>query len=120
MGHTGAGKSTILKLVEKFYQPQSGAVKINGKEISEFTIKSIRSRFGFRAKTPSYFLEQFGKNVAYAREVSDEEVISSLKTAGAWEFVSELEEGMDSMVGDKQGVRLSEDRELELALPEPS
>ena len=115
MGHTGAGKSTILKLVEKFYQPQSGAVKINGKEISEFTIKSIRSRFGFVSQDPFLFFGTIRENVAYAREVSDEEVISSLKTAGAWEFVSELEEGMDSMVGDR-GVRLSGGQRARISL----
>ena len=115
MGHTGAGKSTILKLVEKFYQPQSGAVKINGKEISEFTIKSIRSRFGFVSQDPFLFFGSIRENVAYAREVSDEEVISSLKTAGAWEFVSELEGGMDSMVGDR-GVRLSGGQRARISL----
>jgi ATP-binding cassette subfamily B protein len=115
MGHTGAGKSTILKLVEKFYQPQSGAVKINGKEISEFTIKSIRSRFGFVSQDPFLFFGTIRENVAYAREVSDDEVISSLKTAGAWEFVSELEEGMDSMVGDR-GVRLSGGQRARISL----
>tara|TARA_B100000925_G_scaffold291632_1_gene280468 strand:+ start:985 stop:2838 length:1854 start_codon:yes stop_codon:yes gene_type:complete len=115
MGHTGAGKSTILKLVEKFYQPQSGAVKINGRDISEFTIKSIRSRFGFVSQDPFLFFGTIRENVAYAREVSDEEVISSLKTAGAWEFVSELEEGMDSMVGDR-GVRLSGGQRARISL----
>ena len=115
MGHTGAGKSTILKLVEKFYQPQSGEVKINGKEISKFTIKSIRSRFGFVSQDPFLFFGSIRENVAYAREVSDEEVISSLKTAGAWEFVSELEEGMNSMVGDR-GVRLSGGQRARISL----
>mgnify|MGYP001346470101 FL=1 len=115
MGHTGAGKSTILKLVEKFYQPQSGAVKINGKAVSEFTIKSIRSRFGFVSQDPFLFFGSIRENVAYAREVSDEEVVSSLKTAGAWEFVSELEEGMDSMVGDR-GVRLSGGQRARISL----
>ena len=65
MGHTGAGKSTILKLVEKFYQPQSGAVKINGKEVSKFTIKSIRSRFGFVSQDPFLFFGSIRENVAY-------------------------------------------------------
>ena len=115
MGHTGAGKSTILKLVEKFYQPQSGAVRINGKEISEFTIKSIRSRFGFVSQDPFLFFGTIRENVAYAREVSDEEVISALETAGAWEFVSELEEGMNSMVGDR-GVRLSGGQRARISL----
>ena len=58
MGHTGAGKSTILKLVEKFYRPQTGRVRINGQDISEFTIHSVRSRIGFVSQDPFLFLEQ--------------------------------------------------------------
>ncbi len=115
MGHTGAGKSTILKLVEKFYQPQSGGVKINGKEISQFTIKSVRSRFGFVSQDPFLFFGTIRENVAYARDASDDDVVSSLKTAGAWEFVSELEDGMDSMVGDR-GVRLSGGQRARISL----
>ncbi|MBA46255.1 MAG: ABC transporter permease [Euryarchaeota archaeon] len=115
MGHTGAGKSTILKIIEKFYQPQSGAVKINGKEISDYTIKSVRSRFGFVSQDPFLFFGSIKENVAYAREVSDEEVVSALKTAGAWEFVSEFEDGMDSMVGDR-GVRLSGGQRARISL----
>ena len=115
MGHTGAGKSTILKIIEKFYHPQSGAVKINGKEISDYTIKSVRSRFGFVSQDPFLFFGSIKENVAYAREVSDEEVVSALKTAGAWEFVSEFEDGMDSMVGDR-GVRLSGGQRARISL----
>ena len=55
MGHTGAGKSTILKLVEKFYQPQEGEVRINGRNISDFTIHSVRSRIGFVSQDPFLF-----------------------------------------------------------------
>ena len=78
MGHTGAGKSTILKLVEKFYQPRSGAVKINGKEISNLQLNQFALDLDL-SKTPSYFWNNSGK-CSLCKEVSDEEVISSLKT----------------------------------------
>ena len=115
MGHTGAGKSTILKLVEKFYQPQSGQVRINGQDISEFTIHSIRSRIGFVSQDPFLFFGTIRDNVAYAREASDDDVKLALETAGAWEFVAELENGMETMVGDR-GVRLSGGQRARISL----
>jgi len=115
MGHTGAGKSTILKLVEKFYQPQSGQVRINGQDISEFTIHSIRSRIGFVSQDPFLFFGTIRDNVAYARDASDDDVKLALETAGAWEFVAELENGMETMVGDR-GVRLSGGQRARISL----
>jgi ABC-type multidrug transport system fused ATPase/permease subunit len=55
MGHTGAGKSTILKLIERFYEPQHGKVLINGKDINNYSIKSVRSKIGFVSQDPFFF-----------------------------------------------------------------
>ena len=115
MGHTGAGKSTILKLVEKFYQPQTGRVRINGQDISEFTIHSVRSRIGFVSQDPFLFFGTVRDNVAYAREASDDDVKMALETAGAWDFVAEMEDGMNTMVGDR-GVRLSGGQRARISL----
>ena len=115
MGHTGAGKSTILKLVEKFYQPQIGRVRINGQDISEFTIHSVRSRIGFVSQDPFLFFGTVRDNVAYAREASDDDVKMALETAGAWDFVAEMEDGMNTMVGDR-GVRLSGGQRARISL----
>ncbi len=106
MGHTGAGKSTILKLIERFYEPQSGKVLINGRDINEFSIESIRARIGFVSQDPFLFYGTIKDNVSYAREATDEEINTALQLAGASEFVSELPLGLDSMVGDR-GVMLS-------------
>ena len=106
MGHTGAGKSTILKLIERFYEPQIGQVLINGVDINEYTLESVRSRIGFVSQEPFLFFGTLRDNVAYARNSTDEEVEEALRTAGAWDFVSEFEEGIHTMVGDR-GVRLS-------------
>ena len=115
MGHTGAGKSTVLKLVEKFYQPQTGRVRINGQDISEFTIHSVRSRIGFVSQDPFLFFGTVRDNVAYAREASDDDVKMALETAGAWDFVAEMEDGMNTMVGDR-GVRLSGGQRARISL----
>ena len=115
MGHTGAGKSTILKLVERFYEPQHGMVKINGIDINDYAIASVRDRIGFVSQDPFMFFGDVKSNVSYAREASDDEIRKALETAGAWEFVSELPDGIDTMVGDR-GVMLSGGQRARVAL----
>ena len=106
MGHTGAGKSTILKLIERFYEPQHGRILINGVDINEYSIESIRARIGFVSQDPFLFYGTIRENVAYARDSTEDEISHALEMAGAAEFVSELTDGMDTMVGDR-GVMLS-------------
>ena len=84
MGHTGAGKSTILKLVERFYEPQLGMVKINGIDINEYAIETVRDRIGFVSQDPFLFYGDVRSNVAYARDATDEEIQKALEIAGAW------------------------------------
>ena len=79
---------------------------INGRDINEFQIESVRSRIGFVSQDPFLFFGTIRENVAYAREASDEEVRNALEAAGAWEFISQMSEGMETMVGDR-GVMLS-------------
>jgi len=115
MGHTGAGKSTILKLVERFYEPQNGSVLINGQDINDFQIESVRSRVGFVSQDPFLFFGTVRDNVAYARDSSDEQIHSALEAAGAWEFVSQMSDGIDTMVGDR-GVMLSGGQRARISL----
>ncbi|MEC7706446.1 MAG: ABC transporter ATP-binding protein [Candidatus Thermoplasmatota archaeon] len=115
MGHTGAGKSTILKLVERFYEPQLGMVKINGINVNDYAIETVRDRIGFVSQDPFLFYGDVRSNVAYAREATDEEIQKALEIAGAWEFVSQLSEGIDTMVGDR-GVMLSGGQRARIAL----
>ncbi len=115
MGHTGAGKSTILKLIERFYEPQHGTVKINGIDINEYAIETVRERIGFVSQDPFMFYGDIRSNVAYAREATDDEIHKALEIAGAWEFVSQLSDGIDTMVGDR-GVMLSGGQRARIAL----
>jgi ATP-binding cassette subfamily B protein len=115
MGHTGAGKSTILKLVERFYVPGQGEVCINGRNITDFSIESVRNRIGFVSQDPFLFFGSVRDNVAYAREASDAEVQTALETSGAWEFISVMPEGMHTEVGDR-GVRLSGGQRARISL----
>ncbi len=115
MGHTGAGKSTILKLIEKFYQPQNGQVLINGVDINNFSMKSVRSKIGFVSQDPFLFYGTIKENVSYARESTDEEIFIALDMAGASEFISQLPDGLESMVGDR-GVMLSGGQRARISL----
>ncbi len=115
MGHTGAGKSTILKLLERFYEPQNGNILINGVDINEYAIKSIRKRIGFVSQEPFLFFGTLRENIAYARHATDQEIRAALETAGAWEFTSKLPQGIDTMVGDR-GVMLSGGQRARISL----
>tara|TARA_Y100000741_G_scaffold187698_1_gene142827 strand:- start:1355 stop:2593 length:1239 start_codon:yes stop_codon:yes gene_type:complete len=115
MGHTGAGKSTILKLIERFYEPQYGKVLINGKDINNYSMKSVRSKIGFVSQDPFLFYGTIKQNVSYARDATDEEIFNALDMAGASEFISQLPEGLESMVGDR-GVMLSGGQRARISL----
>jgi ATP-binding cassette subfamily B protein len=115
MGHTGAGKSTILKLIERFYEPQSGEILINGININDFSIESVRKRIGFVSQEPFLFFGTLRENISYARDANDDEIRTALETAGAWEFISKLPKGIDTMVGDR-GVMLSGGQRARISL----
>ena len=106
MGHTGAGKTTILKLLMRYYEPQEGKVLVNGVDVQDLTLESVRAGMGFVSQEPFLFFGSLKQNVAYNRESTDEEIMIALEMAGAAEFVGELEDGLETMVGDR-GTKLS-------------
>ena len=106
MGHTGAGKTTILKLLMRYYVPDSGKVLVNGNDINNYTLESVRDAIGFVSQDPFLFYGTIRDNVRYNQEANDEDLSVALELAGALEFVKELEDGMETMVGDR-GAKLS-------------
>ena len=106
MGHTGAGKTTILKLLMRYYVPDSGEVLINGNDINNYTLESVRDAIGFVSQDPFLFYGTIRDNVRYNQEASDEDLSVALELAGALEFVKELEDGIETMVGSR-GAKLS-------------
>ena len=106
MGHTGAGKTTILKLLMRYYTPDSGDVLINGVSIDDYTLDSVRDKIGFVSQEPFLFYGSIKDNVIYNQSANDDELQTALELAGAWEFIQELEEGLGTMVGDR-GAKLS-------------
>ena len=115
MGHTGAGKSTILKLLLRYYEPNRGRILINGIDIQDLTLESVRNHLGFVSQDPFLFYGTIRDNVVYARSASDEELQNALDLAGASEFVSQMENTVDTMVGDR-GVKLSGGQKARISL----
>ena len=115
MGHTGAGKTTILKLLMRYYVPDSGDVLINGNSINIYTLHSVRDKIGFVSQEPFLFYGTVSDNVRYNQESTDEELDTALKLAGAWDFIQELENGLDTMVGDR-GAKLSGGQRARISL----
>ena len=106
MGHTGAGKTTILKLLMRYYTPGSGDVLINGASIDDYTLDSVRDKIGFVSQEPFLFYGSIKDNVIYNQSANDDELQTALELAGAWEFIQDLEDGLETMVGDR-GAKLS-------------
>ncbi|MBE7535011.1 MAG: ABC transporter ATP-binding protein [Anaerolineales bacterium] len=101
VGQTGGGKSTIVNLLCRFYEPRKGTIRINGRDYMDYTLASIHSRIGVVLQTPHLFSGSVRDNIRYGRlDASDEEVIEAAKTAGAHTFIVALEKGYDHNVGE--------------------
>jgi ATP-binding cassette, subfamily B, bacterial len=107
VGPTGAGKTTIVSLIPRFYEPLSGTIRIDGWDLRTLTIKSLRRQLGFVLQETILFRAPIWQNIAYGRPTaSHDEIIEAAKLANADEFIQQMPEGYDSMVGER-GVTLS-------------
>ncbi|RLC59032.1 MAG: ABC transporter ATP-binding protein [Chloroflexota bacterium] len=107
VGPTGGGKSTIVNLVCRFYEPKRGVIRIGGRDYTELSLRAIQSRIGVVLQTPHLFSGTIRENIRYGRlDATDEEVVEAAKLAGAHDFIVTLEKGYDEEVGEG-GVLLS-------------
>ncbi len=106
-GPTGCGKSTVVSLIARFYDPCSGRVLIDGKDITDFTIDGLRSQIGFVLQDTVLFYGSVQENISYGRpDASAEEIIEAAKLANAHEFICKMPNGFDTVVGER-GLTLS-------------
>lgn len=107
VGHSGAGKSTIARLLLRFHDPTSGTVRIDGVDIRDTTVRSLRDNMALLLQETLMFDGTIRQNIAYGRaNATDEEIVAAAKAADAHEFIVELADGYDSEVGQR-GRRLS-------------
>ncbi len=101
VGPTGGGKSTIVNLLCRFYEPKNGVIRINGHDYMDYTLESIHNKIGIVLQTPHLFSGTVRENIRYGcLSADDAEVEEAAKVAGAHEFIETLEKGYDHNVGE--------------------
>ncbi len=101
VGPTGGGKTTIVNLLCRFFEPVRGVIRLNGLDYSELTLHSIQSRIGIVLQTPHLFSGTIRENIRYGRlEASDNEIEIAARLAGAYDFIVKLEKSFDEQVGE--------------------
>src|SRR5206468_8181612 len=107
VGRTGAGKTTIVSLLPRFYDHTSGQIRIDGRDIRQFKIKSLRQQISFVLQEALLFRATVAQNIAYGKpEATEEEIVRAARLANADEFIDRMPEGYDTMIGER-GVTLS-------------
>jgi ATP-binding cassette subfamily B protein len=101
VGPTGGGKSTIVNLICRFYEPRHGSIKIGGTDYRQFTLEAIQSRIGVVLQTPHLFSGSIRENIRYGcLDASDQEIEEAARLAGAHDFISHFPAGFDEQVGE--------------------
>ena len=116
VGHSGGGKSTIMSMILRFYDPSSGAVKLDGHNISDLTLKSLRSSMSVVNQEVMLFDDTILENIRYGKvDATEEQILRASKMAEADEFIQELPEKYNSRVG-QNGIRLSGGQRQRIAI----
>ena len=116
VGPSGSGKSTLINLIPRFYDVTHGRVMVDGQDVRDVTLQSLRSQIGMVLQETFLFNLTVKQNIRYGRdEATDEQVIEAAKAANAHEFIAELPEGYDTMIGER-GVRLSGGQRQRIAI----
>jgi ATP-binding cassette subfamily B protein len=106
-GRTGAGKSTLISMLMRFYDPVSGQVLLDGHDIRDYKLADLRNQFAMVLQEPVLFSTSIAENIAYGRpEASDAEIIEAARRANAHDFISRLPDGYETEVGER-GMKLS-------------
>ncbi|KAL3620376.1 ABC transporter B member 11 [Castilleja foliolosa] len=117
VGESGSGKSTIISLLQRFYDPNSGQITLDGFEIRELRLKWLRQQMGLVSQEPVLFNDTIRANIAYGKEgnATEAEIAASAELANAHKFISSLQKGYDTIVGEK-GIQLSGGQKQRVAI----
>ncbi|KAK2967862.1 hypothetical protein RJ640_029856 [Escallonia rubra] len=117
VGQSGSGKSTIISLIERFYDPLHGTVKIDGRDIRSFHLRSLRRQIALVSQEPTLFAGTIRENIMYGAydKVDETEIIEAAKAANAHDFIAGLKDGYETWCGDK-GLQLSGGQKQRIAI----
>lgn len=117
VGRSGSGKSSLVNLVPRLYELDSGSIKLDGESISDYRLRDLRRQIAYVGQDVRLFNDTVRNNIAYgvAGTADDEKIIEAAKQAYAWEFIEHLADGLDTMVGER-GVLLSGGQRQRLAI----
>ncbi|KAG7669217.1 hypothetical protein Ndes2526B_g05515 [Nannochloris sp. 'desiccata'] len=116
VGESGSGKSTVVQLIERFYDPQQGAVLLDNIDIKNFQLRWLRSQIGLVSQEPTLFATSIRENILFGKPgASQHDVIAAAKAANAHNFISALPEGYDTFVGEK-GIQMSGGQKQRIAI----
>ncbi|XP_020276503.1 ABC transporter B family member 11-like isoform X2 [Asparagus officinalis] len=117
VGESGSGKSTAIQLLQRFYDPDSGHILMDGIEIEKFQVKWLRQQMGLVSQEPSLFNDTIRANIAYGKEgeATEAEIVAAAESANAHKFLCSLQQGYDTMVGER-GIQLSGGQKQRVAI----
>jgi len=116
VGQTGSGKSTIINLIPRFYDPTEGRITIDGQDIREVTLHSLRSQIGIVLQETTLFAASIRENIAFgAQDATEEQIIAAAKAAQAHDFILRTQNGYDTEVGER-GITLSGGQKQRIAI----
>ncbi|XP_053376313.1 uncharacterized protein LOC123533999 [Mercenaria mercenaria] len=115
VGPSGGGKSTLVNLIERFYDPDVGCISLGGVDLRELDPEWIRQKISMVSQEPTLFACSIKENIAYGKQASLDEVMAVAKEANAHEFITTFEDGYDTLVGER-GIRLSGGQKQRVAI----
>ncbi|KAM7521367.1 hypothetical protein LguiA_011269 [Lonicera macranthoides] len=118
VGESGSGKSTVIALLQRFYNPESGSITMDGIELQKFQLKWLRQQMGLVSQEPVLFSDTIRANIAYGKEkgqATEAEILAASEMANAHHFISSLQQGYDTQVGER-GVQLSGGQKQRVAI----
>ncbi|MFO7870931.1 MAG: ABC transporter ATP-binding protein [Kiritimatiellia bacterium] len=116
VGGSGAGKTTVVDLLPRFFDVTGGRILVNGRDVGDFTLKSLRGRIGIVTQETFLFNDTVRDNIRYGRpEATEEEITGSARLANAHEFITAMPKGYDTVIGER-GVRLSGGQRQRIAI----
>ncbi|XP_019185748.1 PREDICTED: ABC transporter B family member 15 [Ipomoea nil] len=117
VGQSGSGKSTIIGLIERFYDPTTGAVKIDGRDVKSYHLRALRKHIALVSQEPTLFAGTVRQNITYGAsdDLDEAEIIEAAKVANAHDFIAGLKDGYDTWCGDR-GLQLSGGQKQRIAI----